>query len=323
MSREFVQALNTLYDDVDDELKAAKGEDGKIPLLAHYTSLEVIEKIIRDNLLWFSNPMFMNDRAEVTFGMETGIQTALANQAMRRSLKSDANVSTFNDALRAFYGQFSEKHLIDTYVFCLSRHDENNTDVLSMWRAYGGRGTGAAIVFDPNALSNKEETPFIAAPVAYRSPADQQKWMESLVHRAALIFEKSDYTARHAIDVAWHFFNRLLIYALFTKHYGFREEQEWRIVYLKIRDPQDTCKPMRKYLNGPRGIEPKLHFAGEGLKSIDGADIKFDRLIKSIIIGPTNAYALAQQSFCRMLELLDKSHLVNSVCVSRIPLRPL
>ena len=42
-------------------------------LLAHYTSLEVLEKIMT-NEIWFSNPLFMNDLQEVRFGMGEGLK---------------------------------------------------------------------------------------------------------------------------------------------------------------------------------------------------------------------------------------------------------
>jgi hypothetical protein len=39
------------------------------PWLAHYTSIELAEKILRDEEVWFSNPLFMNDLEELRFGM--------------------------------------------------------------------------------------------------------------------------------------------------------------------------------------------------------------------------------------------------------------
>ena len=42
------------------------------PLLAHYTSLEVMAKIVENEEIWFSNPLFMNDHQEVRFGMLNG-----------------------------------------------------------------------------------------------------------------------------------------------------------------------------------------------------------------------------------------------------------
>jgi hypothetical protein len=41
-------------------------------LLAHYTSIDVIEKILRSEEIWFSNPLFMNDLDEMRFGMLEG-----------------------------------------------------------------------------------------------------------------------------------------------------------------------------------------------------------------------------------------------------------
>jgi hypothetical protein len=42
--------------------------DNKRPLhLAHYTSLDVLEKITQTNEIWFSNPLFMNDHQEMRF----------------------------------------------------------------------------------------------------------------------------------------------------------------------------------------------------------------------------------------------------------------
>lgn len=42
--------------------------------LAHYTSLEVLEKIIQTEEIWFSNPLFMNDYEEVQFVLNQSLQ---------------------------------------------------------------------------------------------------------------------------------------------------------------------------------------------------------------------------------------------------------
>src|SRR5262249_41484538 len=44
----------------------------KKPLLAHYTTIQTLEKILTNNELWFSNPLFMNDYEEVRFGVFEG-----------------------------------------------------------------------------------------------------------------------------------------------------------------------------------------------------------------------------------------------------------
>jgi len=50
------------------------------PLLAHYTSMAVLEKIIRDEEIWFSNPLFMNDLEEVRFGIYNGASRFFASR---------------------------------------------------------------------------------------------------------------------------------------------------------------------------------------------------------------------------------------------------
>ncbi len=44
-------------------------------LLAHYTSVETVERILRDEELWFSNPLYMNDLEEMRAGIGMTAQT--------------------------------------------------------------------------------------------------------------------------------------------------------------------------------------------------------------------------------------------------------
>ena len=61
-----------LYEDISgDEWVRRK------PLLAHYTSIQTLEKIVQTSELWFSNPLFMNDLEEVRFGMLQGVPRVL------------------------------------------------------------------------------------------------------------------------------------------------------------------------------------------------------------------------------------------------------
>ncbi|SRR6266496_309844 len=45
------------------------------PLLAHYTSVQVAEQIIKNEEIWLSHPFYMNDLEELNFGMLQGIQS--------------------------------------------------------------------------------------------------------------------------------------------------------------------------------------------------------------------------------------------------------
>jgi len=73
-----VQLFAPLYDD----LRRDDAFDVKKPLLAHYTTVQVLEKILTTNELWFSNPLFMNDLEEVRFGILQGNEQAMQSHGL-------------------------------------------------------------------------------------------------------------------------------------------------------------------------------------------------------------------------------------------------
>ena len=68
-----------------------QGEDcypNKRPLLTHYTKVVVLESILRNNEIWFSHPLLMNDPEEVSFGLDTGAKLFFANERIRAACGS-------------------------------------------------------------------------------------------------------------------------------------------------------------------------------------------------------------------------------------------
>jgi hypothetical protein len=63
--QEIMQRFQPLWADLRPEDTFA----AKKPLLAHYTTIQTLEKILASNEVWFSNPLFMNDIEEVRFGI--------------------------------------------------------------------------------------------------------------------------------------------------------------------------------------------------------------------------------------------------------------
>ena len=64
-----------LFDPLFADLLKGGSFPAKRPLLAHYTSITVLEAILRSNEIWFSNPLFMNDVEEVRFGINAGAKS--------------------------------------------------------------------------------------------------------------------------------------------------------------------------------------------------------------------------------------------------------
>ena len=168
-----------------------KPEDGfpaRKPLLAHYTSLSVIESILANNEVWLSNPLVMNDLQEVRFGINQGNEVVfshLNDGDFVAACGGVARVKLFQNWYSHYNNEFQHDHAFDLYVLCLSEHDEkeNEDGLLSMWRGYGGNGTGAAIVLNTAKINAGENAPLIIAPVKYGSDKERVQDLLALFRR--------------------------------------------------------------------------------------------------------------------------------------------
>lgn len=313
---------DNIYSSVFSDLNDAVDILTHKPLLAHYTSMRVLECILRTNEIWFSNPLFMNDLEEVRFGVLNGVQEIKDNPDIIKALGDKSRHNIFVHCLFHYMSEFEKNHLFDTYVFCLSEHDPEDRDgLLSMWRGYGELGKGAALVFDTSKIATRADTPLIFAPVHYGSTMERFQWFDSLGSRVAKIISESDIPDDRIYLASGAVFERLKVMALFSKHAGFREEREWRIVYMKDRDESDMLKQMQDYFIGPRGVEPKLRFKVEPIEGVTSSDLSLEKIIHSIILGPSVSSQLTMRSVHRMLELIGKAELGNRMFASTIPLR--
>jgi hypothetical protein len=112
MTIEITSLFDCLYDDIKPEDQFAQRQ----PLLAHYTSLDVLENIVRTNELWFSNPVLMNDAEEVKSGVFNGINAVKQCDEIKKALLTSARIQLFETALNDCFKQFEQEHVFDTYV---------------------------------------------------------------------------------------------------------------------------------------------------------------------------------------------------------------
>lgn len=307
--------VDAVYSDEVDDIEQEQ------PLLAHYTSLATIEKIVSNSEIWFSHPLLMNDHEEVSYGIRAGTEVIERSDALRVILTEERRfqifLEGFNSARRSYY----ELHLFDTYVFCLSRHESNdNHGRLSMWRGYGGNGTGAAIVFDTKKLDWLPNSALIAGRVVYLSTKERSTWLERYVARIEQFLYRNRIPDADLAEVGAIVFERLKTASIFSKHCGFDEEQEWRVVYMPERDPQGLLAPFLSYHNGPRGVEPKLCFKVAPLEGMTKGALSLDLLIDRIILGPSRS-PLALGAAKRMLSMMGKPNLAAKLTASEIPYR--
>ncbi len=64
---EIVRQYESLY----NTFETKTSPDNPI-LLAHYTSVQVVEQILKNNEIWLANPLYMNDLEEMRVGVLIG-----------------------------------------------------------------------------------------------------------------------------------------------------------------------------------------------------------------------------------------------------------
>jgi hypothetical protein len=212
----------------------------KRPLLAHYTSLDVLEKIMKSGEVWFSNPLFMNDLQEMGFGMLEGFnrfKDYSHNISFGFACGTPQRADILRSAFESYFNDFDRNHALDVYVFCLSEHKPEHGDgLLSMWRGYGGNGNGATLVFSTDFLTLNTVSPLLFVKVKYGSERDRISWIEAALQKCMTTLATNRIPDDKLYLVAHQMFELMKLYSLTSKHPGFLEEEEWRIIYLPDRD---------------------------------------------------------------------------------------
>ena len=231
--------------------------------LAHYTSLEVLEKIMQHNELWFSHPFFMNDLQEMRFGIVEGCKIFYQfsrHQEFITACGSEARAANLASYFAGCASNFQLMNKFDVYVLCLSKHDDDadSDGLLSMWRGYGANGDGAALIFKTDQWKPMEHSPLLAGNVIYGTNDERRKWLEEMYRKALKIINSESIPDDQLHVAATEMFKSMEMFALLSKHKGFQEEKEWRIIYLPDWDGLQLLKGQISYSIGKRGIEPRL-----------------------------------------------------------------
>ena len=307
-----------LYDDISSEPDFTK----ESRLLAHYTSLATLENILKGDEIWFSNPLLMNDYEEVRFGVLQGTELALESGEIADACGSTERAEMFRELFGGYKNRFEEDDAFDTYVFCLSEHlREDNDGILSMWRGYGGNGSGVAIVIDSANVAASNDSPLIFSRVHYATGEQRRAWIKELNLKFATILREAHIPDDKLYVAAYALFDRIKTFSLFSKHSGFSEEKEWRVVYTLDRDRENRMKPMLQYFIGKNGAEPKLKLKIGKHPDAVSPTITLETIIDRIILGPSLSSPLARKAVARMLDKLDRSALNDRVRSSEIPFR--
>ena len=205
--------------------------------LYHYTTAEGLQGILASQKLWFTDAEYMNDASELSYGHEL-----IVSQIREVEESSQGIVNRFLRATRANLNTFKVKGLTP-YVACFCE----DGDLLSPWRSYANRGGGYAlgIRIDPDVRWTLNKKIPKLRKVIYDPPLQNELVREAIsrfvkaqrtldVASLAKRYHGSDRQADLAAvnTPAIHLSNVLVEYILSFKDHTFREEREWRMIYV-------------------------------------------------------------------------------------------
>lgn len=292
----------------------------------HYTGAEAAVNMLRTKEIWMRNATCMNDYLEIQYGLEC--LAAAYNSKVGNDLNRyiDSIHAGLSDEIKSLFNGWSPSLARQTFLLCLSEHHASENDIgrLSMWRAYGS-GTAIAIVLKAQSfIQPSDALKAYTIPVAYMSKSEFAAEFRKFVDG---IIESNDYVGTLSReDLKARIFHAFRYAALSTKHLGFTEEQEWRVVFM--RDLEQAIDPNLKkanrlvkesvVINGIPQIIYKIplkNVPDEGLYGIEISEI-LDR----VIIGPTEYPSAAREALVDLLskEIPDAD---SKVFVSDIPVR--
>jgi Protein of unknown function (DUF2971) len=320
----FNEAIESLWTDLEPGGDLRESQ----PLVAHYTSISTIEKILTNEEIWFSHPFYMNDTQELWHNMGL-CQKALEEECSHvqndpLSQQAMDQIKLLRYAFHEIVKFYEQNYFQDIYVFCASEHRKDDDDgLLSMWRGYGESGSGAAIVFDTGKFAKDENSPFVVRKVTYQDDAWRENWIKEKINSYLQRLAQLQLADTQVVAASDALLQRFMSFALFTKHPGYIEENEWRVAYIGYLDRDKVFSPMFSYFSGPRGIEPKLKLDFENFAKLaakPGTEpLVFAATVDRIIVGPSAGGPYAVESMKRMLSAIGKEQI--NVVPSRIPFR--
>lgn len=115
-------------------------------------------------------------------------------------------------------------------------------------------------------------------------------------------------------------FITLLFHTICTKHFGFLEELEWRLICVPdLLGKSDHIERLAMTIRGVPQVAYKLPFEDQPENNLVGFSLP--DLIDHIIIGPTQFPYPAYEAFVHALDKIGVKDAANKVFCSNIPLR--
>ena len=287
----------------------------------YYTTADTATSILRNRQVWMRSTTAMNDYMEVEHGFEclNAAYKAEPGQVFNRAL--DACFPGLAAELRDFFNAWLPGIRQETYMLCVSEHlpEEDQHGRLSMWRAYGGQA-GVALVLNGGVMFRASDAlGAYSSPVAYLTP---DAFAADFARIAETIDAEAEYIRTLDRDtVKTYGFNMLRFAVLCTKHPGFHEEREWRVVASPAMHPSQLLTSSVEAVRGIPQTVLKLDLQNHPDQGLIG--LALPELLNRIIIGPCEFPLVVLKAFRQLLAEAEVPEPESKIFVSDIPLRHL
>jgi len=317
-THEIDQHFEIFYPNAHGQISKLNREN-KNPRFVHYTSATSAISIIENQELWMRNAACMNDYQEIHYGIDC-VKFAFKTETGKNfeNILDRIHNGISKEILRKF-NNFSYSLPNETYIFSLSKHlrEEDDFGRLSMWRAYGADIRVALLFKTAPFLDQADTLRAYTSPVAY---LNKNNFLHEFAKVTKSIDNNQDFIRHMSPDAVIDTVFQVLWYAaMCTKHPGFKEEKEWRIIHNPSIDPsKHLIKQVTTIKGAPQIIYkiPLKNIPSEGLTGIEVPEI-----LDKIIIGPTTNPKMAYDAFVEVLQRANITDAMKKVIVSDIPLR--
>jgi len=292
--------------------------------LVQYTSADAATKMIKNKEVWLRNSQCMNDYSEIKYG-ERCLMEAFRDGSPEKAAKEkfkqilDIIFPNITESFLQIFNSWIPSFHRSTYIACVSEHPEEEDEYgrLSMWRAYGGNNSVALVMNKKPFLSETDVFHAYSQPVDYIDIKDFDMKFDGLFSRISSNIDFIKSLGEQAIT--GYLFEYFKYVVTSTKHPGFREEREWRVIYSPENKESDHITSSTEVIDGVPQEVYKIPLKDIPEENFYGASVP--EFIEKIIIGPSNQQNVMRSTFVKLLKDAGCENPENKVCISGIPLR--
>lgn len=283
--------------------------------LYHYTNAAGLEDIFKNQEIWFTNYMHLNDPTEIYYGIE------ITSEILKEIDKlNDCRIGVFCKIVDSLFTHQNMNVLFRFFIASFSCQ----RDDLGLWRAYGDNGRGFALGLSPHLFGIEEKSErkphenVFVAPVVYGRQDARQQLMPAIEQAVRIVGATIEQAPELMTDrdVGKPFLetmaerlvaSQLIFNSLFIKHEAYQDEEEVRLIIL---GEHDKLAPHISTRTRNGQIVPFIKSA---------MPIQTECSIKEIVVGPAAA-ASAKDGVGALLKPFNAP--CSIVRRSTIPYRP-